>query len=63
MTRDEYAALRKKAGMTHQAMADFLGVDIRTAQRYETTKDDNIPITGPVLKLLLILKERTDRRR
>ena len=44
--------------MTQQAIADFLGVDIRTAQRYE--KGD-IPIAGPVLKLLEILKERVKR--
>lgn len=60
MSKEEFAALRERAGMTFQAIADFLGVDIRTAQRYEA---GDIAITGPVLKLLLILKERTDRRR
>lgn len=59
MTKEEFRALRKKAGMTQQAIADFLGVDIRTSQRYEA---GDIPIAGAVLKLLLILKERTGRK-
>jgi DNA-binding transcriptional regulator YiaG len=66
MTKEEYAALRKKAGMTHQAMADFLGVDIRTAQRYESGEiilDGAKNGTGPVLKLLEILKQRAERKK
>jgi len=63
MTAEEFKALRERAGFTQQAMADFLGVDIRTAQRYESTGADAIKIKGPVLKLCEILKERTDRRR
>jgi DNA-binding transcriptional regulator YiaG len=57
MTKEEFAALREKAGMTQEAIADWLGVNVRTAQRYESGE---IPIKGPVLKLLLILKERVE---
>jgi DNA-binding transcriptional regulator YiaG len=42
MTKDEYKAARERLGLTNVALAQALGIYIRTAQRYEAG-DRNIP--------------------
>lgn len=49
MTPDEFKAIRAAAGLSHQQMADFLGVTWRSIYRYEAGER---AITKPIEKLL-----------
>lgn len=54
MTPKEFAAIRAAAGLTQQAIADYLGVLLRSAQRYEYGER---PIPKPIAKLMRMLAE------
>jgi len=59
VTKEEFAAIRAAAGMTFGALANYLGVILRSVQRYEAG-DRHIP--GPVEKLMRQLEEKHGNR-
>lgn len=54
MTKEEFATIRAAAGMTYQALGDYLGVELRSVQRYESGERT---ISGPVEKLMRLLEK------
>lgn len=58
MSKEEFAAIRAGAGMTYNALADYLGVELRSVQRYESGERS---ISGPVEKLMRILEKDTKK--
>jgi DNA-binding transcriptional regulator YiaG len=56
MTKEEFAAIRAAAGMTYQALADYLGVELRSVQRYESGER---AISKPIEKLMRILEKES----
>lgn len=62
MTHLDFLAIRKAAGMTQQEVADFLGVDRKTVQRYEADPGLSYGrrIPGPVVMLMRALRARPE---
>lgn len=55
MDKEQFKALRLAQGLTQAAMAKYLGVNIRSAQKWEYGERK---IPDPVLKLLKLLARR-----
>ena len=60
MTKEEFAAIRAAAGLTYDALADYLGVELRSVQRYESGERS---ISGPVEKLMQLLEKDLKKRK
>lgn len=52
--------LRERLGLSQQAMADTLGVGIRSVQRWEAASHDPSPMATATLKRLMDAKGVTD---
>jgi DNA-binding transcriptional regulator YiaG len=59
MTAKEFAGIRAAAGMSLTELAEYLGVQRRTVERYGAGERK---IPGPVVKLMELLKAKGGRK-
>lgn len=59
MTADEIKAIREALGMTAEQLAERIDVAAQTVRRWECNRRT---ARGPVVKLLLELKKKAERR-
>lgn len=60
MSTPNIEAIRKRLGLTQAQMAEELGIKQPTLSEYERGES---PVSGPVLKLLEILDQRSKRNK
>ena len=60
MSKDEFGAIRSAGGMTYAALGEYLGVELRSVQRYEAGER---PVSKPIEKLMRLLEAEVAKKK